>query len=393
MLIVLFCVLAAPVWIASAYLLMLTLLSGRLPVPQAAAPTLRFLVVVPAHDESAGIARTVTSLRALDWPASGLRVQVVADNCSDDTAAQARAAGAEVLERYDDTRRGKGYALKLAYDRALSEAWADAVVVVDADTDTDAGLLRAFASRLERGALAVQAHYCVRNPLVSWRTRLVTIALALFHRLRGRGRERLRLSCGLRGNGMCFSRQALHRVPHRAFSLVEDLEYGIALGQAGIRVWYADEVDVCADMVASAAAATTQRQRWEGGRMRLACDQGLRLLMRALRERSALLLDLALDLLVPPLGYLVLAALLLAATAGFGVQTGWFSPVVAWATLTPLAVLALHVGRGVSLSGLGPSGWLVLAAAPFYVAWKLSLVLRRASPGWVRTARERPPEI
>jgi glycosyltransferase involved in cell wall biosynthesis len=72
---------------------------------------LRFDLIVPAHNEAAIIARTVKSLRAVDWPADRFRVLVVADNCSDNTAQVAREAGAQVLERHGSSHRGTCYAL------------------------------------------------------------------------------------------------------------------------------------------------------------------------------------------------------------------------------------------------------------------------------------------
>ena len=379
-----------PVWFVAAYLLLLTLLSGKPQVPRAVARNARFVVVVPAHDEAAGIARTVRSLLAIDWPAHARRVCVVADNCTDATADLARAAGAEVIERQDAERRGKGYALEFAFERLLAQGGFDAVVVVDADTAVSAQLLAAFAARMERGAQACQAFYGVLNPHAGWRTRLITIALAIFHRLRGRGREALGLSCGLRGNGMCFTADTLRRVPHRAFSIVEDLEYGLLLGRAGIRVQYVDEAYVLGEMVSSEKSARSQRQRWEGGRAQMVSRYGWPILREALDRRDRLLFDLALDVLIPPLGSVALAAVGLAILGAVFAAAGWIGPFVAIWALGPLAILLLHVARGVSLSGLGLSGWTTLVRAPFYLAWKLSLRLRRRPDGnqWVRTERE-----
>lgn len=386
-------VLAVPLLLGSGYLLALTLLSRKPSQPGACTDYPRFLLVVPAHDEAQGIARTVHSLRTLDWPPTAVRLLIVADNCTDDTAALARAAGAEVIERHNDSCRGKGYALQSAYGHALEQGWADAVVVIDADTDSDPGLLRALAPRLAAGALAIQVFYGVRNPLASWRTRLLSIALALFHRVRGRARERLGVSCGLRGNGMCFAVPVLEQVPHQAYSLVEDLEYGLALGRAGIRVWYVDEVSVRADMVSYGAAARSQRQRWEGGRLQFARAQGVPLLREALRRRSGLLLDLALDVLLPPLAYLGFAAALLGLGAGLAAWNRALDPALAALALLPLAMLLIHLARGVMLSGLGARGWLDLAAAPLYLGWKLSMLLSRAPTRWIRTAREDGPRL
>src|SRR5205807_7460019 len=116
---VLLCLLALPALLTSSYLLMLAIASRRRPAPAAPVPALRFEVVVPAHDEEQGIARTVRSLLALDYPAALRRVVVVADNCTDGTAARARAVGAEVLVRDEPSRRGKGHALAHAFEHGL----------------------------------------------------------------------------------------------------------------------------------------------------------------------------------------------------------------------------------------------------------------------------------
>ena len=141
---------AVPPLAATTYLGVLAAWARRpssVAVAAASVPLTRFDVVVPAHDEEAGIARTIASLAALDYPASMFRVVVVADNCSDATAERARAAGATVLERVDTQRRGKGYALSFAFDACLRDGRASAVVVVDADTSVSPGLLCAFDRR------------------------------------------------------------------------------------------------------------------------------------------------------------------------------------------------------------------------------------------------------
>ena len=379
-----------PALLAVAYLGLLTLLSGAVKAP-APAQGKRFVVLVPSHNEAEVIERTVQSLRGIEYPADQFRIQVIADNCKDDTAALARGAGAAVWERHDLSERGKGYALKFAYEKVLAEGWADAVVVVDADTEVSRNLLSAFAARLHQGAGAVQAFYGVLNPQASWRTRLVTIALAIFHRLRGRARARLGVSNKLNGNGMCFTVPTLRRVPHEAFSIAEDLEYGIALGRAGIAVAYADEAEVRAEMVSTAKASESQRQRWEGGRAQMRRLYGWPLLRDALQQRSSLLLDLALDVLVPPLTAVALAVVGFAALSLLAVWLGLPGWVAALGLLA-LATLVLHVLRGVVLSGLGLRGWLDLALAPGYVIWKLLLPLRRkaAKDEWIRTTREPP---
>jgi hypothetical protein len=384
-------VLALPALAAAGYLTALTLAS-RVPRPPApAGKGLRFDVVVPAHDEEAGIERTVRSLLAVDWPADRFRVLVVADNCCDATAERAAAAGAIVLVREDAERRGKGYALEMAFGRVLADGRANASVVVDADTLVSPGLLAAFATRLASGAAAVQGRYAVSNPDAAWRTCLMSIAFAIFHDVRSLGRERLGLSCGLRGNGMCLSTDLIRRVPPQAYSIVEDVEYGIRLGQAGTRVHYAHEAVVRGEMVGGERESRSQRARWEGGRRALARTLARPTLREGFARRDRVLVDLAVDLIVPPLSAIVLYA-------GLGLAVALAHPGLgAWAVAPwALAVilLVLHVARGWQLSGTGLQGLGALARAPVYVAWKLARVAvgrGSAKDPWVRTARETDP--
>ncbi|MES1174330.1 MAG: glycosyltransferase family 2 protein [Myxococcales bacterium] len=381
--------LSLPVLFAASYLLLATLLSARSPVPEQRTPERRFRFVVPAHNESAGIGATVTSLLGVDYPASLFEVVVVADNCEDDTAERARAAGAMVLERKDEQQRGKGYALLLAFSNLPPEL--DAVVVVDADTLVSPNILRSFAARRDLGAVAVQADYAVRNPNAGWRTRLIAIAFGAFHIVRSRARERLGLSCGLRGNGMCFSAGLLAAVPHEAFSIVEDVEYGLRLGEAGYRVHYADDAHVYGEMVSTAAAASSQRRRWEEGRKELVRRNGWRLLRLGFARKNWVLFDLALDLLVPPLSRIaVLSVIGACAAATLSVVHGSFALSLASFGGCTFAVVA-YVLRGWSVSGTGPRGLFDLAIAPAYVLWKASLRFRkttRPTSTWVRTKRE-----
>jgi hypothetical protein len=385
---------ALPVVVAAGYLAALSLVARRRPAGPRS-DRQRFDLLVPAHDEAGGIAATVASLLAIDYPADRRRVIVIADNCSDATAAVARAAGAIVLERTAPDLRGKGHALAFGYASVLADGVADAVVVVDADTVVSRDLLRVIAGEIDRGAECVQVEYGVRNQGDSWRTRLMAIAFACYHTVRSLGRERLGLSCGLRGNGMAFATALLQRVPADAYSVVEDVEYGVILGLAGVRVVYAPEASVHGEMPVAAAQARSQRDRWEEGRaalrrrwvpplLRAAAGRGLR------HRFDPVALDLAVDLLVPPLTTLGLAAVvgtaLTAALAASGLVP--LAALVPWAVA--LAALVLHVGRGCLLADAGPRVIVDLLWAPIYACWKLALGLRprrRPATEWVRTAR------
>jgi cellulose synthase/poly-beta-1,6-N-acetylglucosamine synthase-like glycosyltransferase len=373
-------------------------MSGRRAGPRApeAEPRSRFLVLIPAHDEESGIATTVASCRSADYPDALFNVVVIADNCTDRTAAIAADAGARVVERNDSLKKSKGYAIEYLIGR-LAESGEfeslDALVVIDADTTIDASLLRWFDAHLRAGGDWIQGYYTVANPDASWRTRLMTYAFGLFNGVMPLGQTALGTSAGLRGNGMCFSTRGLRRRPWASYGLVEDLEFSWMLRVAGEKVAFEPASRVYGAMVGSGGtAAANQRRRWEFGRSEVRRTYAGPLLRSDRIGWWAKLLSLC-ELTIPPMGlllslYLVLSALdLLAfiATPAGGMAVRWV--LLACAALMSASV-ALYALSPFLAMGLPWRFARTLALVPAYVAWKALVRLQGRPKGWVRTERE-----
>ena len=88
----------------------LVLLKKRRPAALPASPH-RYAVLIAARNEENVIAGLLDSLAAQTYDMSLVTVFVAADNCTDSTAAIARAHGAVVYERFNHVNVGKGYAL------------------------------------------------------------------------------------------------------------------------------------------------------------------------------------------------------------------------------------------------------------------------------------------
>jgi len=351
---------------------------------EAAAP---LAFVVPAHNEAADIERTVSNLLDECRRDGHARVVVVADNCDDDTAARARRAGADVLERTHRHLRGKGHALDFAFKALMHDKLAG-VVVVDADSSVKPGFLASIRRHFSAGDDAVQARYGVRNGKATPRTQLAEIALAAFNVLRPRGRSRLGVSCGLLGNGFALTRETLMKVPYRAGSVVEDLEYHLMLLEAGLKVGFADGAQVVGDMPVGQRGQTNQRARWEGGRLRMLLTQAGPLLRQLLRGRWVSLEPL-LELMLPPLGH----HLMLSFGAGALMALGGQWPGAALVVGLVVAVIFAHVIAAIAVVGLPWSRLWMLARIPAYLIWKLSVLRPTLSQAqrnaeWVRTARD-----
>jgi len=385
-----------------AFLLSLLVASAaRRRVPPPARP-LDIVVIVPAHNEELVLAGTLDSLGKQDYPAESFEIVVVADNCLDTTAALAGAHGVTVLERTHAQERGKGYALNHAFALLLSRPEpAEGFVIVDADTWVAPDFLTRMSARLQSSGgadvpAAWQGRYGVLNFEESWRAGLMAAAFDLVNHVKPLGRESLKLSVGLKGNGMAFTRAVAAALPWPGGSLTEDLDYGLELiRRLGVRVGYAHEARVLAQMPTDAARAGSQRSRWERGRLKMVRERALPLLWEGLRTRNRLLADMGLDLVIPPLAELFALTLTWSGLVVLGTAAHLLPHPALWlsaAALTGVGLL-LYILGGLRVAGAPPEAFAALLRAPVYVVWKFALALsgiargRRGADEWVRTER------
>ncbi|MEO5722916.1 MAG: glycosyltransferase family 2 protein [Ilumatobacteraceae bacterium] len=362
----------------------------------------RFAIMVPAHDEAAVIEQALRSFAALDYPSDLFDVHVVADNCSDDTAAKARRAGATVHERTDPLSPGKGPALNWLHDRLATHGY-EVFVVVDADTSLDPQFLSAIETAFIEGAAAAQGFYGVRDPGASTAAGLRYAALACRHHLRPLGRTALGGSCGLYGNGMAFSAAILDG---RRWSghLTEDIEFQMELLHDGHLVAYVPTARLEAEMPDTLNAATTQNERWELGRLQMARRYVPALARDATHSDAAgrtvtghtlcrARLDAIFDHLVPPLSVTVaLQGLTTAASVVTWLYRRDRRSALRLAVDTGgCAVLVAHVLAGLRFVEAPPAVYRALRGAPRMLLWKVRLWLRVLhSPrrvSWTRTIR------
>jgi cellulose synthase/poly-beta-1,6-N-acetylglucosamine synthase-like glycosyltransferase len=339
------------------------------------------VIVVPAHDEERVIGETLRQLK--EALGEGMRILVVADNCTDATAERSRVPGVEVIERTDSQLRGKGHALAFAVDRLEAEP-ADVLVVLDADCAIDRASLRALVDSAAESGRPAQAINLLRpdrsaSPLVQ----LSTFAFMLKNLVRQRGLQRLAGRVHLTGTGMGMPFGLFQASAHVRSSIVEDLALGLELAGQGHAPQLIDEAFVWSGG-STEQGTLVQRRRWEGGFLATAARYGPKTIIRGN-------LLAGLDLLVPPLALfaaLNLLALLVAAALILVSGAAWW-PIAVQAMLLAGAGFAVFLAwaregrRFVSLA--------VLARVPLYVLWKLPMYVglaRRGAPEeWLRTGR------
>ncbi len=355
----------------------------------------KFAILVPAHNEEAVIGNTLDSLNAIDYPVNKYDVIVIADNCSDKTARLSRSKGVVVLERFDESNRGKGQALRWSMDKLKNDGAAyDAFVIIDADTVASANLLTVMNNYLGEGAECIQCSTLVIPEPGAWSPETTRIGFLLHNYVRPLGKKALGLSMGLNGNGMCLSATLLSRLPWSSFSRVEDLEYALQLVLENVKVFFAPEATVKAMMPTDSRLAESQRRRWEIARFSLIRKYAWPLTSAAVRKKSIVIMDMLLELITP-----AFVNLFLFTTTALAINTTaavlFAAPAVGWISLAYCSALLLevfHVLYGLKVAGANSDSYLVLMNTPKYAVWKLRLYLKTLMNGddktWLRTERD-----
>jgi hypothetical protein len=325
--------------------------------------TVRFCVLVPAHDEAAVLGATLDAVNADRRP--GDLVVVVADRCRDRTADIAREHGARVLERPPEAPPGRAAARHDGVQFALTLDW-DALMWLDADSIIAPGYVAACADAFTTGAVARQARCAAARG-----ARLVDQAALASFALQGvtmpRGRDRLGLLVRLRGTGMVVTRAVAELPQTFRAPASEDLWYSLDLCLAGIRPRHVEGARLRSQNAGDWSTARAQKERYEAGRMSAARA----FVGPLLRRHSPASLEAALFLLSPPFAIAILS---LVSGLALSVVAGW---AIGLAVLAgALAVIAGALAVALVQARVGWRTWAALGAAPWYVAWKIPVQLR-----------------
>jgi 1,2-diacylglycerol 3-beta-glucosyltransferase len=352
-------------------------------IPTVDQPRTQFTILIPAHNEEAGIIATIESARALDYPPEMFKITAMADNCADKTAELARSAGIEVVERFDLDNPGKGKALNWFIK---SRDWNDdeALVCLDADSVADSGYLLALDAHLQQGAPAAQGYNGCKEP----DSPLAALSV-LTNTMKNAGTYAGRAAFGLPAplmNGWCLTGPVLREHGWESFSIAEDFEQTLRLAQSGIYARFVLESKVRSEKAGTFSAAATQRQRWSGGQSQVARTLGWATLASAVRTRSIGTFELAMDLMLP--GYAMIAAGLI--TVALIAAAAFIIPALAFA-IPGILLLALCALTGFFWAG--PSWTLTrgLLLSPLFIAWKVrqAIIARLFRPKeWKRAQRK-----
>ena len=261
----------------------------------------RYAILISARNEENVIGHLLESIHAQDYPAELIKVFVAADNCTDRTAQCARAAGAEVFERFNPVRVGKGYALNelIRYIHgAYGEDYFDGYFIFDADNLLEPNYVSEMNRTFSDGYQVVTGYRNSKNYGQNW----ISSGYALWFLRESQFLNRARMvsgfSCGVSGTGFLFSREVLKRYGGwNFFLLTEDIEFTVNNILDGEKIGYCSKAMLYDEQPVRFSQSWRQRMRWAKGYLQVFKKYGGRLMGRCIAQRDFSCFDFSMCIL------------------------------------------------------------------------------------------------
>ena len=252
----------------------------------------KFMAIIPAHNEESVIANLIDSLKEQTYNKELYDIYVIADNCTDNTAKIAKESGAIVYERFNPTKKTKGYALDWFLKQKIKEnADYDAFFVFDADNIVDKNFIKNMNKKLCQGEEVVQGYRDIKNPTDSW----VTAGYALFywtmHKFYHLARYNVGLSPLLNGTGFMVKFDLIKNTGWDTVTLTEDIEFSLKRIITGKRLGWATDAIVYDEQPVDFKASWSQRSRWTVGHIQCMQTYTKDLAKAVLEHKSAMNFD------------------------------------------------------------------------------------------------------
>lgn len=343
-----------------------------------------FVILMPAHNEELVITKAIQSI--LPQLSNSKQLLVITDNCSDNTASIAKELGANVIERFDTTRRGKGYALDFGL-QFLKDNPPQVVLIIDADCIISSGTIEKLVRACVNYQRPIQALYLMESQVnPSLKARVASFAWLVKNKVRPLGAKVINMPCQLMGTGMAFMWNDIVSSNLANGHIVEDMKLGVDMARLNKAPLFLEDALVTSVFPPSQEATNTQRARWEHGHLSVILTESPSLLIEAIKTKNIQMLGMTLDLIVPPLAMLTMMNVILFVICyHLTIQPALFVVFLSLIALTMSIVLAWYkFGRDII-------SFKQLCYAPLYAITKLPLYIKfflNRQVEWVRSKRD-----
>ena len=225
-----------------------------------------FAVLICARNESGVIGNLIDSIEKQEYSKDKFKIFCIADNCTDDTAAVARARGCEVIERLDKIRKGKGFALEAltSYVNTNYAGVFDAYLVIDADNLLPPDFLKKMSGGLHAGLDVVSGWRTAKNPFDSVVSGCYDIFWSIVMRMYNAVRCSNGMSCMIYGTGFAVRSEILKN-GWQTSTMTEDGEFSCMARMKGYKIGVIQDAKFYDEQPTKGRFFFSQFRRWEVG--------------------------------------------------------------------------------------------------------------------------------
>lgn len=270
------------------------------------APRHTYGIIIAARNEEAVIGDLIKSIHNQTYPAEKIKIFVIADNCTDNTAKISRDLGAIVYRRQNTGQVGKGYALNFLFNRILTEHGkevVDAYLVFDADNLLDEHYITEMNKTFSCGYDIITSYRNSKNYDSNWLSAGQSLYFLKESQYINRSRMLLGSGCAISGTGFLVSAKIINEQQGWPFhTLVEDIEFSIHHTIKGNKIAFCENAIFYDEQPITFEQSWNQRLRWSKGFYQVFFKYGFSLFKTIFKKRSFYAFDMLMKIL--PLGFL-----------------------------------------------------------------------------------------
>ena len=255
-----------------------------------------YAVLIPARNEAQVISQLIFSINEQSYPKNKITVFVIADNCTDDTAALARSVGAVVWERFDKRHIGKGYALNFLFSK-IFESYTqddfDGFFIFDADNLLDQNYIFEMNKTFNMGYKIVTSYRNSKNYASSWLSAGSSLWFLRESQYMNNARMILGTGCAISGTGFLVSADIIYKNGGWPFLLLtEDIEFSVYNAIAETRIAFCRSAILYDEQPITFRQSWDQRLRWAKGFYQVLNRYGTTLMKTIIKKRSFYAFDM-----------------------------------------------------------------------------------------------------
>ena len=239
----------------------------------------KYAIIVAARNERTVIGNLIDSVKRQNYPKDMLDIFVVADNCTDDTAAIAREMGAICYERFNNEHRTKGYALQYLVECIRRDYGIDAYegyILFDADNLLAPDYLEQMNNAFDAGEKIITSYRNTKNFDDNWIAASYGVHWLRTIRNEHRPRSLFHLATRIQGTGFLFAHELI-KDGWNWVSLTEDRAFCADAVAKGYKISYNHDAIFYDEQPVSLRIAMRQRIRWAKGHLQAFAEIGPKL--------------------------------------------------------------------------------------------------------------------